>query len=98
MKFVAQPPIDVPRKFHSLATGHQHDMRAEPRQRIDEGMDRAAALQVAGDDNIQFLEVAFLALKGEQIAQGLCGMFMRAVAAIDDGHSRSEEHTSELQS
>ena len=84
MEFVAQAPVDMLRQFHAHAAGHQHDVRAEARERIDERMDRAAALQIAGDHDVQILERLLFLLEREEIAQRLRRMFVRAVAAIDD--------------
>ena len=69
-------------QLHALGR-HRHDGRAEARQRIDEGVDRARALEVAGDRDLQVLEALVLLLEGEQVAQRLGRMLVAAVAAID---------------
>ena len=87
VKFLAQPPIDMRRQFHA-GRGQRIDGRAEPRQRIDEGMDGAAAFEIAGDRDLHAAEVLVLGAQREQIAQRLRRMFVRAVAAVDDGNLR----------
>ena len=85
VQLIAQPPMHMFGQFHTLGR-HQHDVRAEARQRINEGMDRPAALQIAGNRDIQMLEVLALLQQREQIAQRLGRMLMRAVAGIHHRH------------
>ncbi len=75
------------RQFHS-GRGQRIDGRAEPRQRIDEGMDGAAAFEVAGNRDLHVAQALVLGAQREQIAQRLRRMFVRAVAAIDHGNLR----------
>ena len=70
VKFLAQPPIDMRRQLHA-GRGQGIDGGAEPRQRIDEGMDRAAAFEVAGDRDLHVSEAFVLRSQREQIAQRL---------------------------
>lgn len=85
-EFVAQPPVDMGGQFHALGAGLEHDAGAEARQRIDEGMDGAATLEVSGDDDVEPLEPAMLVPECKEIAQRLRRVLVTAVAAIDDGH------------
>ena len=51
-------------------------------------MDRAASFQVAGDRDLQVLEMLVLLLEGEEVAEGLGRMLVAAVAGIDDRDRR----------
>ena len=82
MKFLAQPAIDMRRQFHA-GRGEGIDGGAETRQRIDEGMDGAAAFEIAGDGDLHVLEAFVLRAQREQVAQRLRRMLVAAVAAID---------------
>ncbi len=62
---------------------HRIDDGAEAGERIDEGVDGAAALEVAGDRDLQILQVLVLLLQREQIAERLRRMLVAAVAAVD---------------
>ena len=70
MKFLAQPPVDVRRQLHPRRR-QGIDGGAEPRQRVDEGMDGAAALKVAGDRDLHVPEALVLRSQREQVAQRL---------------------------
>ncbi len=59
------------------------DGGAEPGQRIDEGMNGAAAFEVAGDRDLHVLEALVLRTQREQVAQRLRRVLVAAVAAID---------------
>ena len=63
--------------------GQRIDGRAEPRQRIDEGMNGAAAFEVAGNRNLHILETLLLRTQRKKIAQRLRRMLVAAVAAVD---------------
>ena len=75
------------RQFHS-GRGQGIDGRAEARQRIDEGMDGAAAFEIAGNRDLHVLEALVLRLQREQVAQRLRRVLVAAVAAVDDGNLR----------
>ena len=68
--------------------GQGIDGGAEPRQRIDERMDGAAAFEVAGDRDLHVPEALVLRAQREQVAQGLRRMLVAAVAAIDHRYLR----------
>ena len=68
--------------------GQGIDGGAEARQRVDEGMNGAAALEVAGNRDLHVLEALVLRAQREQVAQRLRRMLMAAVAAIDHRNLR----------
>src|SRR5690348_12801507 len=70
------------RQFHSRR-GEELDRGAEARQRVDEGMDGAAALEVAGNGDLHIAQVLVLRPQREEVAQRLRRMLVAAVAAID---------------
>ena len=70
------------RQFHA-GRGQGIDGGAEARQRIDEGMDGAAAFEVAGNRDLHILQALFLRFQREEIAQRLRRVLVAAVAAID---------------
>ena len=70
------------RQFHARG-GQGIDGGAEPRQRIDEGVDGAAAFEVAGDRDLHIAQAFVLRAQREEIAQRLGRVLVAAVAAID---------------
>ena len=52
VKFLAEPPIDMRRQFHARRR-QRLDRGAKARQGIDEGMDGSAALEIAGNCDLQ---------------------------------------------
>ena len=82
MKFLAQPSIDMRRQFHA-GSGQGIDGRAETGERIDERVNGAAALEIAGNGDLHILESLVLRAQREEIAQCLGRMLVAAVAAID---------------
>ena len=87
MEFLAQPAIDVGRQLHA-GCGQGIDGRAKTGQRVDEGMDGAAALEIAGNRDLHVLKTLLLRAQREQVAQRLCRMLVAAVAAVDHGNLR----------
>jgi hypothetical protein len=82
VKFLAQAARYVRRQFHARSR-QGIDGGAEARQRINEGMNGAAAFEVAGDGDLHVLEALVLGAQREQIAQCLRRVFVAAVAAVD---------------
>ena len=87
MKFLAQPPVDVPRQFHA-GRGQGIDGGAEAGERIDERMNGAAALEVAGDRDLHVAQALVLRAQRKEVAQGLGRVLVAAVAAIDHRNLR----------
>src|SRR5579885_1092086 len=85
--FFAQAAMHVRGELHA-GRGHRVDDRAEAGERVDEGVNGAAAAQVSGDRDLQALQLFVLALQREEIAERLCRVLVRAVAAVDDRDRR----------
>ena len=75
------------RQLHA-GRGEGIDGGAEPRQRVNEGVDRAAAFKVAGDRDLHVFEAFVLRSQREQVAQRLRRVLVAAVAAVDHRHRR----------
>ena len=69
---------------HQRGGPAQRDLRAEFGQRPDIGAGDAAVKNIAQDGDVQPRDLPFLFANGESIQQRLRGMFVRAVAGIDD--------------
>ncbi len=82
------------RDFHiaghlELLGGNQHKPHIRiPAHGGDEGMHRAAKLQVTAQPYRQAVELAFLRLDGEQVGQRLGGVVVPAVTGVDDRDAR----------
>ena len=62
----------------------ERDAHVEQRQHGDQAVDGASVTQVAGEHDVQTVDVADLAPDRVEIEEGLCRMLVGAVAAVDD--------------
>ena len=72
---------------HQRRRTGQRDACAEFAQQVNVGAGHAAVENVAQDSYSQTLQPAFVVPHGERVQQGLGGMFVGAVAGVQDGHS-----------
>ena len=92
--FDARDAADVGRERFEFAR-HPHrgaaerDADAKFAEQVNIGAGDAAVEDVAQDGEVPAFELAFAVANGERIEQRLRGMFVRAVAGIDDGDAEA---------
>ena len=80
--FLVQHVEDVLRHRQRVRGDEEEAVAAKFRQRLGQGVDGAAVLQVADHSDVQVFKRALRLLNGEQVQQGLRRMLVGAVTGV----------------